>query len=41
MAETHNNEKKRFGRRAACGFTVLVDCTVAFYFCMLRGVDLY
>jgi len=35
-----NNESKRFGRRAACGFLTVILTTIAFYICMFRGVDL-
>lgn len=36
----NNNEKKRFGRRAACGFTTVALITGAFYVCVFKGVDL-
>ena len=38
MAENGNG--KRFGRRAACGFTAVALTTVAFYISMFKGVDL-
>ena len=38
MAE--NNNGKRFGRRAACGFVVVLLTTVAFYVSMFKGIDL-
>ena len=37
---TNSNERKRFGRRAACGFTVVVLTSVAYYICLFKGVDL-
>jgi len=40
MPETNNNEKKRFGRRAACGFIIVALTTVAFYVCVFRGFDI-
>ena len=38
MAENSNG--KRFGRRAACGFVVVLLTTVAFYVSMFKGIDL-
>ena len=35
-----NNNGKRFGRRAACGFVTVALTTVAFYVSMFRGIDL-
>jgi len=35
-----NNNGKRFGRRAACGFVTVTLTTVAFYISMFKGIDL-
>lgn len=36
----NNNEKKRFGRRAGGGIIVASLITMAFYFCILKDVEL-
>jgi len=38
--ENKSNEKKRFGRRAGGGIIVVSLITLAFYFCILKNVDL-
>lgn len=36
----NNNEKKRFGRRAGCALIAILLTTVAYYFCMFKGMQL-